>query len=524
MPVELYCRRLLRSAHLGTLHFDINSLASDGSTVDGWYPLIHPSSASAAAQNGNQRQPQTSPSKLEPSNPWTSRRGTAAINAINNLRAPAEDPHSHHGPFGARKSFRLTKGKVRFQRKAESAPTSPNNDRHSSVPSLASSPSSHSPHNVVAPATIPVRSSSPTLTKDANRVGGNGGIPGNIHVAVFQPGHSFTRNAVFKKDGVIVCGICHRLIILDPNEGQNLEALKSKKSESNAAGVVRTSFKSRVTASHIACVSCGFPAHSGCHFMTPTTCGHAGIDIRITYALTLEPVLDMEDYTAPFRNFIRHSEDYWEYLVSDGKPSLIDPRKPEDRTELATVLVELHKSLGDLESFLKGALRAEVDASDWHCNSSGGITTTAFRGSSTAIKCTEYLFKMVGMPWLRKTIGPTVKELVAATAKEISQDIFFVGVTERSLQRIRSSSQSVPPLIKQVMGFLRGLIRNRMSLPADGESSGDSINTQGSSGVKGQREDMPAIIVGSFVFLRFFSAALLGKPQRDVCSRKAPES
>ncbi|TPX37934.1 hypothetical protein SeMB42_g06785 [Synchytrium endobioticum] len=242
--------------------------------------------------------------------------------------------------------------------------------------------------------------------------------------------------------------------------------------------------------SQVRCEACGATAHARCAGRALPNCGHVGT-MRLQYTYTREPIMPSNDYE-PIKAILLHENML--ALSLFGKVC-------EDREDVAKHLLTLLDSRGLARTTVCRLCQLEIqDTKD---------PNTIFRGNSLATKCLDVYMKRVGMNYLHGVLQPIIKEIIKQNriveidpikrtktdneAQEEAETVLMAYV-QWTMREILASSKRAPPGMKAVFRSIREEISHKF--PADKIAIYTAVT--------------------SFIFLRFFNAAILGPKLFDL--------
>jgi hypothetical protein len=236
------------------------------------------------------------------------------------------------------------------------------------------------------------------------------------------------------------------------------------------------------------------------------------------------------------------SVEQWYPLVSDGEPTgctirikthytnefllplptykpllnvLVDPklhmvscleRIVEERDEIARILVRVMISIDHHEQYLLSLCLREIDST--------ASPSLIFRANSLASKSVDHFMKVVGSSYLIYVLKPVIKSIFNENRVcELDRTRFAEKTTG-------SNSEEIEDNLSALEGYIK-LVTDRIFASVD--DCPMSLRTLMSSMRRRVKEkwpeerDMTYIVVSSFLFLRFFSAAVLGPKLFGLC-------
>ncbi|KAJ3052188.1 hypothetical protein HK097_006740 [Rhizophlyctis rosea] len=233
---------------------------------------------------------------------------------------------------------------------------------------------------------------------------------------------------------------------------------------------------------HYQCSTCKFSCHVPCAKFTANDCGGVGT-LRVKLKYSVSSVLNLENYR-PFLDLISASSFRLAHLF--GKVS-------KDREEAAMCFIKLMEASGKTQGFLCDIITSEVEET--------ADPNTLFRANSMASKAVDVYMKYLGLPYLRQTIGPIIKHIVA---KKVQLELDPTRVDKAD--EIRRNRKA---LIEWNKKILDAIWEARGTVPSAWRPVFCHIQAEVMKKFP-QDETARYTCVGGFVFLRFFAPAILG--------------
>ncbi|KAJ3053824.1 hypothetical protein HK097_003290 [Rhizophlyctis rosea] len=236
------------------------------------------------------------------------------------------------------------------------------------------------------------------------------------------------------------------------------------------------------------CDQCGMASHkSGCAEKIPHNCGSVG-SVRVWYSYTREPIL-------PLRTYGRLKD----IILDPSRTALrVFSRVCEDQEDAALHILQIAECApGDAASdFVTDLCVNEIEDSK--------DPATLFRGNTMATKTLDVYMKLVGMSYLREVLLPHIKDIM-----RLNKDCEIDPMKMEGGDNPKARADHLENLEGYILTITKAITSSYMFIPAGLRSILTTIFQTSQTRFPTSPTTFYTSVT-SFLFLRFFTAAILG--------------
>ncbi|KAI9208985.1 uncharacterized protein BJ171DRAFT_488046 [Polychytrium aggregatum] len=239
--------------------------------------------------------------------------------------------------------------------------------------------------------------------------------------------------------------------------------------------------------SNYKCDFCGVSCHHDCRSFIPSNCGSVG-SIRIGYIYCRERILPISQY-GRLKDLI---------LAGDYVALGLLSRVCDDRDVMAKHVVNIADGAHRLGAFLTKLCVMEIQSTK--------DPNVIFRGNSLSAKLVDAMMKHVGKEYLFETLSPVLLNIIQ---EDRDCEIDPMKVEKEILDSPERIQERQKALMEHVQAVLDAIIQTAGTCPVLIKHVLGSIYTEAKLQFPGD-VIAPYTAVTAFLFLRFFTPALLG--------------